>query len=129
MKDFKKRVNAVFFDCMFKDAAETESFAPVESEGVVVNVGFHPERLTGNSEVIKGLIREIVQEPFYKGAGGGYTFAELPFDREGEQWGEQRDAEQLFLLAQALKLAAFCAPRAWWGMLPYGLPYIVFERV
>ncbi len=125
---FAQRLEAVFMDCLFRNKAEAKTFEPVLSSGIAVNVGFHPERLASHAETIKALIKEVVKEDFYEDAGGGYSFLHLPFDKDDEQWGEQRNAEQLFLLAQALKLASFCVPKEMWSMLPGGMPYVVFER-
>lgn len=126
--NFARRVEALFRDCLFRNEAEAKKFKPVLSLGIITNVGFHPERLAGHADTIKALIKEVVKEEFYEDTDGGYSFLLLPIDRNENQWGEQRNAEQLFLLAQALNLASFCLPREVWPMLPGGMPYVVFKR-
>ena len=96
-------------------------------EGTLRKFGFHPGRLAKNAEKIIGLVREIVDDKFMRSEGGGYTFLNLPVDRNGEQWGEQPTAESLYCLAAALGLAGFCMPREFWSSLPGGVPYIWFD--
>ena len=83
-------------DCLFRDEAETKKFEPVISSGIVTNVGFHPERLANSKDKVKELIKEIVQDPFYKDAGGGFSFLQLPMDVKGDRLEELRAINRAF---------------------------------
>jgi hypothetical protein len=100
----------------------------VMSQGVVRTYGFHPERLKQETQNIMGLVSEIVTDEFLKNKGGGLSFSSLCVDREGNQWGEHREMEALFCMAQAIGKAGFCMPREVWGALPGGMPYVWFDN-
>lgn len=128
------RVNEIVLDCLFRDAELEEGRPPPNAivvEGIVRRMGFHPGRLAQNTPKILELIKEIVADPFLvpeNGGGGGWSFLNLCVDRAGEQWGEHRDMEDFFLLAAACGLAGGCTPRALWGILPGGVPYLWFRN-
>lgn len=132
-KNYADRVKAVFFDCMFHTAEEANEHmtagTAILSKGIVVKVGFHPERLEKRREDILQLMNEIVPDVFYMSSGGGMSFSQLPFDRDEEQWGEQKNAEQLYQLAHALGHAGYCVEDPLLiSILPGGLPYVWFSK-
>jgi hypothetical protein len=94
--------------------------------GVVRNFGFHPERLKALEPEVKSLIQQLSPK-FLKSGGGGASFLELPFDANGEQWGEQMNAEDLLALAVGLGLASMQVARVLWPCLPGGVPYVCFN--
>lgn len=120
-------VRAIFSDCLFKEGEDTSNHIP--AEGVVRSVSFHPQRLESHREEVRELIKQLPIEfmPEHMGGGDGYTFLNLPFDKDGNQWGEQINAEQLFQLANGLNMASFLMPRQFWPMMPGGVPYISFD--
>ncbi len=66
-------------------------------------------------------------DSFQASGGGGMSFLNACMDRNGVQWGEHRDIEQLFCLGTALKLCSLCLPRDMWDALPGGMPYYVVK--
>lgn len=61
----------------------------------------------------------------------GWTFVQLPFDRNGNQWGEQHNAEELMVLGMALGYISFTFPNDIWKGLPGRMPYvtIMFDKL
>lgn len=84
-------------------------------------------RLETHRDTIRAMIADL-DDKFLVGSGdGGYTFLNLPFTKDGEQWGEQWQADLFFALAKGLDLAAFCIEdRETWTIMPGGLPYVQF---
>lgn len=127
---YAKQLNTIFLDCLYKDHEITPGQTPegaVLVHGIVNNVGFNPERLNKNKDKILELAKAIVTDPFLKEHGGGMSFLQLCEDREGHQWGEHRNMEQLVLLCKGLGLADYCLPRELWQAMPGSMPYIVFN--
>jgi hypothetical protein len=82
---------------------------------------FHPIRLSEHKADIELLLRELAAE-FLEGGG---TVPTMCFDRHGEQWGEEVDAEVLCALAIATEQGEWVLPRERWSELSHG-PYVVF---
>jgi len=111
----------IFKDCLFRDGESTENHVP--AEGIVTNVGFHPERLQSHASEVRELLMEL-PEAFRESRGGGWTFLNAACDKHGVQWGEHRNMEQLFLLGIGLGLVRECMP-GMRAILPGGMPYYV----
>ena len=106
---------------------ESETDANAKAvEGVVYIYAINATRLEAYRDRVKELIEEMDQR-FKKDYGGGWSFLNLPVDKHGKQWGEQMDAEQLFVLAKALDLADFVLPREMWPSMPGAVPYVWFR--
>lgn len=117
-----ENVEKIFLDCLFKDGEDTTNYVP--AEGIVVNVGFHPERLASHREEVKELLSQLPTDFLTgEGNGGGTTFLHACNTAEGVQWGEHKNMEQLFLLGLASKFAKECLPRTLRTVLPGGMPY------
>ena len=116
-------VQQVFFNCLFQDDEDTSNHIPVHS--VIFKGGFHPERLTQNTDTIRQLLLQL-PEQFMKSKGGGYTFLCACDNNEGVQWGEHYAIDQLLSLGLASKTAEFCiSDRSMWESFPGGMPYFV----
>lgn len=96
----------------FRGSPFVASWAP---DGTLV---LHRERLEGYREEVRTMLA-LLDDKFKE----GYSTLNMPFDKEGNQWGEQRDALTLCSLAIALGLGQWCMPRAMWPLLPGGMPY------
>lgn len=118
-------VGAVFHDCLFRDGEDTTNH--VKAEGIVTNVGFHPERLEAHKQEIADMLAELPDE-FKASSGGGWSFLNACNDRNGNQWADlHRTMEQLVLLGIATGLVEYQLPREMWTALPGGVPYFVVK--
>ena len=128
--------------CLFSDAGvkgrgRAKAGSPDVPEGAVIvrgitmNVGFHPVRLEAKRAEVAALLGELPHQfREDEGGGGGWSFLNACEDRHGNQWGEHRDVEMLFLLGEALGLARPSISREAWPSLPGGMPYyVVTEEV
>ena len=112
-------VDAAFTTSLFKDDEDKSNFIPVT--GITCNIGFHPERLESQRELVTALVAELPAE--FK---EGYTFLNLCMTKNGEQWtGMHRTCEKLMLMAIGLKLMSYCFPKELWPALPGSVPYII----
>jgi len=122
MKLTAENVQRIFTACLFNEGEPTENH--VKAEGILANVGFHPERLESHREEVKAMLAQL-PEQFHSDKGGGWSFLQACETSEGVQWGEHINMNQLFTLGIALKLASYCLPRTMWSSLPGAMPYIV----
>jgi len=123
------KVDNIFRDSLFTGEEIGTDNTPPEGavlvEGIVSNFGFHPERLVTHKDEIADLIA-LMPENFHQNSGGGWSFLNLCMDKDGNQWGEHRNMEQLVTLAIATNQGKYVMPREMWSVLPGGMPYIVF---
>lgn len=116
-----EKVNAIFVDCLFKEGEDTSKH--IKAEGVVRNVGFHPERLESHKAEILAMLDELPDE-FKKSGGGGMSFLNACNDKHGNQWtGLHQRMEQLFQLGIGVGKVKCLMPREMWSVLPGGMPY------
>jgi len=118
-----KNVEKVFLDCFLKEGYTDETkVIPVNS--VTGNFGFDPDKIEKYSEDIHDMISQL--HPNFDEKNQGYTFMNLPFKGENnEQWGEQRNGDQLMALGLAsgwMKLTL--EDKLTWAALPGGVPYV-----
>lgn len=112
---------------VLSDETETEGEGTTITEGVSIRVVFNVSRLEESKAKILSLVQEIVPDDFKRSFNGGFSFACLTRDRNGELWGDQISAESLFMLASGVGAAGFCSPRETWDVFPFGLPYVWFD--
>lgn len=116
-----EKVVAVFNDCMFKDGEDTTNH--VNAEGITCTVGFNPQRLESHRKDIEAMLAGLPDD-FKVSGGGGMSFLNACFDRNGNQWtGMHQTMEQLFQLGIAIGKVKPCLPREMWSALPGGMPY------
>ena len=124
MKLNAENVEDVFMDCLFKDG-EVEFYEPkdmIMTEGIRNSMGFNPERIEKHREDVKSMLSQL-PEPFFKQIGGGWSFLNAIETRDGEQWAEHKNVEQLLTLGIGLGYASYLMPREMWKMFPGGMPY------
>ena len=112
-----RRISDIVRDCLFREGEDTST--AVLAEGIVRKFGFHPDRLKGHQSEIVAMLEQLPEE-FHN---DGWSFLNACIDRDGNQWGEQRDVEELFALGGALGIVKCQMPRDMWSMLPGGVPY------
>lgn len=125
------KLQEIFLDCLFKEE-ELEhvdgktlvkgDIKPVPAMGVVNNVAFHPDRLQSHHDEVKEMFNQL--SPQFQ---EGLSFIQMPMDKDGNQWGEQRSAEQLMLLGIGLKYVTLPMPRPLWGLCPGGVPFVIVD--
>src|SRR5258708_3941915 len=98
MKLTTEAVQDLMRECMFTEGEPTDN--PITAQGVVLNVGFHRERLEAAKPKIKELLAEL-PEQFHQETGGGWSFLNACETKEGIQWGEHRDIDALLCLGIA----------------------------
>lgn len=124
MKLTSENVNTVFVDCLFNDNEDTTNH--IAAEGITCTVGFHPQRLAGHKETVQAML-QCLPDNFQSDKGGGMSFLQACMDKDGLQWGEHRQMEQLFQLGIGLGLAKWQLPREMWAAFPGGMPYVVVD--
>lgn len=129
MSDLAERVEKVLLDCLFKDEEIQDGKPPADAviaEGVISKYAFHPQRLAAHKDDIAELCNELPDD-FQKSKGGGWSFLNLCQTKDGVQWGEHRNCEQLVALAVATGQGSYPMPREMWSILPGSMPYVQFD--
>lgn len=120
MKLTASNLDNVFRDCLFKDGEDTSN--PAVGQGIMHDFGFNRERLDSHAETIQSMLNELPDD-FQEGKGGGMSFLNACMTRDGHQWGEHSNMEQLFAIGIASGKVKLLLPREMWGALPGGMPY------
>lgn len=118
-------IDSLFTSCLFREGEPTQD--AVVADGITARFGFHPERLKAAVPELRALVGSTVPDAFMSDGGGGSSFLDLAFDREGVHWAEHPTLQQLVVLCVASGLAAYCLPREVWHVLPGGVPYVAFR--
>ena len=125
-----KRIKEIFLDCLLKEQEIDKNGNPlvelIKVEGIVNNFGFHPERVKKHTNEIISFLDELPDD-FKLSKGGGWSFLNACIDKNGYQWGEHNNIEQLFSLGIAIGKANFLMPRSMWSAFPGGMPYVVYN--
>ena len=111
------RISEIVKECLFKE--DEDSSAAVVSAGVTRTFGFHPDRLKSHQAEVTEMLLQLPEEFHYD----GWSFLNACVDREGNQWGDHPNVEELFVLGQAMGMVHCVLPREMWGMMPGGMPY------
>lgn len=120
-----QRIHEIVLDCLFKDEEIVDGQVPENAvliEGIQVKIGLHKERLESHREEVKQFLN-CLPEKFHLCGGGGASFLEAPFDKDGHHWGEHKNVDELFMLGQGLNYVKCLLPRNVWSSLPGGMPY------
>ena len=127
--DLAGKIETIFLDCLYKPEEIDNGKTPQDAilvQGIVRDFGFHPQRLQSHKEEVRLLLTEMPKE-FHRQGGGGWTFLNLCMDKNGNQWGEHLNMEQLVVLAIGCGLGKYQLPKDLWVSLPGGMPYVVFD--
>ncbi len=120
MKLTANNVTTILRDCLFKDGESQDN--PIFVEGLVSDFGFHPKRIESHKENIIDMLSQL-PENFRIDKGGGWSFLQACDDNNGNQWGEHRNMEALFVLGLAIQKVKLVTPKEMWPALPGGMPY------
>lgn len=116
-----QNVYNIFSNCLFKDEEvvnNTPIYDFVVADGILNTFVFHAKRLEQSDEKIGELIKQLpdFNEPL--------SFLSLCVDKEGSQWGEHINMEQLVTLGVACGYLEYPFPKDMWSILPGGMPFI-----
>lgn len=120
-----ENVHTILMDCLFRNGED--STVHVEAEGVLLYLGFHPERLTSHNNDIDDMINQLPAQ-FKDIAGGGSSFLNACNTANGSQWGEHSNIDELVCLGIAIGRISYPLPREIWPDLPGGMPYFVVKE-
>ena len=127
-----EKVKGIFEDCLFREAEIIEPGKAPEGavvvEGILRVYGFHPGRLASHTEEIRSVLDQM-PSTFHKAprGGDGWSFLNLCMTESGVQWAEHPTMELLVVLGIAVGMVKYTLPRAFWSLLPGGMPYLVFD--
>lgn len=126
-----KRVREIVMDCLFTDDPKDEDMR-ISVYGIARCFGFIPEKIENYRDEIHEMMKEL-PDVFWDSndnpnGGGGYTFMNLPFDKNDHQWCEQPTAELLMALGLATGYMEYMLPREVWIALPGNVPYIIIHE-
>jgi hypothetical protein len=128
MKLTAKNVEDLFIDCLFKDGEDISKAVTVH--GVMMKVGFHPERLEKNRFAITELLLQCHGDFMESGEAKGMSFLNFCQDKNDELWtGVHAVCDNLICLGLAIEKVVFLLPREVWGVLPGGMPYLQIKNV
>lgn len=123
------RLKEILMDLLFTEAEVAEPGATdraVKATGIMVNMGFHPDRIDKHRSEVLEMLRELPDE-FMSHKGGGWSFLNLCVDRHGNQWADlHQTMEELMLVGLAMGYVQYVLEdREMWGAFPAGMPYFV----
>jgi len=115
-------VEEIFVDCLFRDNEDTTDH--VVAEGIMMKVGFNPDRLNTHQSQIEAMLAELPDD-YRESGGGGMSFLNACVDRHGNHWtGMQLTMDKLFMLGIAIGKAQYLMHRDMWYAFPGGVPYV-----
>jgi hypothetical protein len=130
MKLTADNVKNIIMDCLFTEE-EMKKYTQkelmqkaIKVAGVITSFGLNPDKVALHKKEIMEMLNQLPEE-FHNNIGGGWSFLNACNTREGVQWGEHRNMEELFVLGIASNQAAYLMPRELWKSLPGGMPYLV----
>lgn len=123
-----KRVREMFTDSLLP-TDHTDETKCISVYGVTSIFGLDPEKIEKYRAEIYSLMEELPNEFWDSPIGqGGYSFIRLPFTKDGDQWGEQQNAQELMILGLAAGYMQYMFGMDFWKALPGSVPYIVIHK-
>lgn len=126
-----KRISEILDDCFFTEAEMSidlggEKRDHIAAQGLRCMVALHPGRVAKHKEEVKKILSNLGDE-FMIEKGGGTSFLNMCMDKNGNQWGEHPDMDELVMLGVACGFVSFPIPKDLWMTLPGGMPYIAVD--
>lgn len=95
----------------------------IRVKGIITETSFSKAAIVTCHDAIRQML-EGLPDAYRADSGGGWTFLNACYDRDGTQWTSfQVVMEKLFMLGMAANLVTELLPREMWGSLPGGMPY------
>jgi hypothetical protein len=104
------------------DAATCAKYSIRLVHGALLRMGLHQGRLEKYRPMVIDSIKNL--DPVFSHMGG--SFLMLCMNKDGGQWGEHQNVDELLALALGLGMCEFTLPRHLWGALPGNLPIVRF---
>lgn len=112
-----QKVSTLLKACLFNpDTDVTIGVVPVE--GITREFIFDVGRLEENRAAILEQIDALPWE-----FANGWSFLNACINKNGDQWGEHYNVEELMVLGIAIDKIEICLPKQFWAILPGGVPY------
>ncbi len=120
------RITEIMKDCLMKedeiDGDSVKNGIPHEIiTGAMGGFAFQTDRISEYKAEINEFLLQL-PEQFMKSIGGGWSFLNACIDKDGHQWGEQMNVNELMVLGAAAKLVSISS-KSMWSMFPGGMPY------
>lgn len=127
MKINPEEVNRIFKDCLYNDDEVEKGEVPKEAVivmGIMIHVGFNPDRLNNNKENIEKILDNL--HPTFK---EGWSFLNMCLDNNYEMWtGSHKTMDELLCLGLAICKIEYCIEeRGMWHILPGEMPYLMVK--
>lgn len=124
-----EQVRNIMCDCLFAEMPADDTKC-IGIPSVTRLFALNPSKVELHRSEIFTILRELPLEFWDQKSGGkdGYTFMSLPFDRDGNQWGEQVNADELMTLGLATGYMRYMFPIEMWTMLPGKVPYLIISE-
>lgn len=119
-------VEKILRDCLFRKEEIIGGKPPVDAvivDGIFRKFGLHKQRLESHRSEVSEMLTDLPDQ-FMQGKGGGWSFLNMCMTKDGNQWGEHRNMEELMVLGCGLGLVELQLPREMWAALPGGVPYL-----
>ena len=122
-----RKIRELTESCFFDEADIPPGGQPSKEywamgEGVVKNFVFDKRKIEEHREEIKEYLSQLPDEFFEE---TGSCFIQMPFDKGGNQWGEQIHAEMLMALGRAAGYIWY-TPRMMWPF-SFGVPMVIIN--
>jgi hypothetical protein len=117
-----ENVTEIIKDCLYRDGEDTSN--AIITQGVVGKFGFNPARLAEHKADIGEMLHDLPDQ-FHADKGQDWSFLQACMTRNGVQWGEHRNIDELLCLGIATGQARILFPREVWNAFPGGMPYFV----
>lgn len=126
-----KKVSDIFVSCLYtgEEISKDGDIPPgaISVNGILHKFAFNPQRIEIHRQEVKEFLSQLPVE-FHQTSGGGWSFLQACMDRDGNQWGEHVNMDQLFCLGLGLGMVESLLPREMWKELPGGMPYYVIKK-
>lgn len=128
MDNMCTRIRTIFDDCLLP-TDYTNDTKCISVCGVSAIFGINPDKIEEHREEIFKMMQALPIEFWESPIGSdGYTFLNLPFTKDGAQWGEQQNAQELMVLGITAGYMQYLFSKDYWEVLPGSVPYIVIHE-
>lgn len=127
-----KRITEILMDCLFDEedldleGEPKHSIEKVFVESINIKFCLKVDKLREHGNEIKEMLSHLPDE-FKADKGGGWTFTNMLTLKDGSQWGEPKNANELIALGLGTGNISYLFERDMWKDLPGRVPYILIN--